>query len=139
MTPARRDMILAGDFNTTINKSDSTGQNNTGRALATLTRGCYLCDVWDTAQNSTGYMYYVPKAASTIDRIYVTARLYTRKTGVERVAAAFTDNLAAVLRLAIEAPLPVRGRSYWRMNSSLLQSEAFGKEIDEQWHTWQQH
>jgi len=130
-----RDMLLTGEFKSTIDKSDSTSQNNTRRALATLIRGCYLCDVWDTAQNRTGYTYYDPKAASTIDRIYVTVRLYTRKTGVEHVAAAFTDNLAVVLWLAIDTPLPVRGSGYWRMSSSLLQSEAFRKEIDDKWHT----
>jgi len=66
MPPTARDMILTGEFDSTIDKSDSTGQNNTNRALATLIRGCYLCDVWDTAQNRTGYTYYVPKAASRI-------------------------------------------------------------------------
>ena len=81
MPPTARDMILTREFNSTIDKSDSTGQNNTNRVLATLIRGCYLCDVWDTAKNSTGYTYYDPKAASTIHRIYVTRRLYTRKTG----------------------------------------------------------
>jgi hypothetical protein len=80
--------------------------------------------------------YYATKSASRIDRIYVTKRLYSRKTGVERVAAAFTDHLAVILRLAIEAPLPVDGRSYWKMNSSLLQSQTLGKDIDDQWYIW---
>jgi hypothetical protein len=57
---------------------------------------------------------------------------------VERVAAAFIDHLAVVLLQAIDAPLPIRGRGYWRMNSYLLQSEALRKEIYDQWHTWQQ-
>jgi hypothetical protein len=69
----------------------------------------------------------------------VTARLHTRKSGVERLAAWFTDHLEVVLWMAIDAPLPLQGRSYWRMNYSLLQSEAFEKEIDDQWRTWQQH
>jgi endonuclease/exonuclease/phosphatase family metal-dependent hydrolase len=97
MPPASRDMILAGDFNSTIDKRDSTSQNSTSRALATLIRGCDLCDMWDSAQNRTGYTCYASKAASRIDRIYVTARLYSRKTGVKRVAAAFTDHVAVVL------------------------------------------
>jgi hypothetical protein len=134
MPPACRDMILAGDFNSTIDKHDSISQN-TSKALATLIRGCDLCD---TAHNRTGYAYYASNTASRIDRIYVTARLYSTKTGVEHVAAAFTDHLAVVLRLAIDAPLPIRGRGYWKMNSYLLQSEALGKGIHDQWHTWQQ-
>ena len=132
-------MILAGDFNSTIDKHGSTSQNNTSRALATLIRGCDLFDVWDTTQNRTGYTYSASNTASIIDGIYVLKRLYSRKTGVERVATAFTNHLAVVLRLVIDAPLPIRGRSYWRMNSSLLQSEALGKETDDQWHTCAQH
>lgn len=63
MPPARRDTILAGDFNSVIDKRDSTSQNNTSRALATLIRGCDLRDVWDTIQNQTGYIFYAHKAA----------------------------------------------------------------------------
>jgi endonuclease/exonuclease/phosphatase family metal-dependent hydrolase len=79
MSPARRDMILAEDFNSTIDKHNSTSQNNTSRALATLIRRFALCDVWDTAPNRTGYTYYASKSASRIDRVYVTARLYPGK------------------------------------------------------------
>lgn len=125
--PVHRNVILAGDFNAIIDKRDSTSQNNISRALKALISGSDLCDVWDTTQHRNGYTYYSHNAASRIDRIYVTERLYSRKTGVERVAAAFTDHMAVILRLAIEVPLPVRGRSYWRMNSSLLRSEAFEK------------
>jgi hypothetical protein len=138
MPPVHRDVILAGDFNAIVDKHDSTSQNNISRALKTLISGCELCDVWDATQNPHGYTYYAHNAASQIDRIYVTKRLYSWKTGVERVAAAFTDHMAVVLRLAIEIPLPVRGRSYWKMNSSLLRSEAFETEIDVQWAKWQQ-
>jgi endonuclease/exonuclease/phosphatase family metal-dependent hydrolase len=135
MLPTGRDMILVGDFNSIIDKRDSTNQNKTNRASATLICGCDLRDVWDTTQNQKGYILYAHKAVSRMDRIYVTARLHTRKSGVERVAAWFTDHLEVVLRMAIDAPLSLRGRSYWRMNYSLLQIEAFEKEIDDQWRT----
>jgi len=45
--------------------------------------------------------------------------------------------MAFVLRLTIDAPLPVRGRSYWKINSSLLKSETFDTEIGVQWAKWQ--
>ena len=96
-----------------------------------------MSDVWETTQNRHGYTYYANNTASRIDRIYVTQRLYSRKTGVERVAAAFTDHMAVVLRLRVDVPLPVRGRSYWKMSSSLLRSETFDTEIGVQWAKWQ--
>jgi endonuclease/exonuclease/phosphatase family metal-dependent hydrolase len=86
MQPVCRDIILAGDFNSIIDKRYSTSQTNISRALATLIGGRNLCDVWDTVKNRNGYTYYASKAASRLDRIYVTKRLYSRKTGVERVA-----------------------------------------------------
>jgi len=58
------------------------------RALKTIS-GYALSDVWETSQNRHGYTYYANKTASRIDRIYVTQRLYSQKTGVQRVAAAF--------------------------------------------------
>ena len=89
MPPVRREIILAGDFNAIIDKYDNTSQNNIRRALKTLISGCALSDVWETTQNRHGYTYYANKTASRIDRIYVTQRLYSQKTGVQRVAAAF--------------------------------------------------
>ena len=58
MPPVRRDIILAGDFNSIIDKRDSTSQNNISRALTTLISGCELCDVWGTVQNRNGYTFY---------------------------------------------------------------------------------
>jgi len=139
MPPVRRETILAGDFNAIIDKNDSRSQKNISRALKTFISGCALSDAWEITQNRHGYTYYANNTASRLDRIYVTQRLYSRKTGVERVAAAFTDYKAVVLRLTIDVPLPVRGRSYWKMNSSLLRSETFDTEIDVQWAKWQKH
>jgi hypothetical protein len=65
--------------------------------------------------------------------MYVTKHLRTRKTGVETVATAFTDHFAVVLRLAIDAPLPLRGRGSWKINVSLLQDATFMSVVKKQW------
>jgi len=46
------------------------------------------------------YTHYTPTGASRIDRIYVTTKIMFKKEGVETVAAAFTDHLTVVLRIA---------------------------------------
>jgi len=57
---------------------------------------------------------------------------------VETIATAFTDHFAVVIRLAIDAPLPLRGRGYWKMNISLLQDATFMSVVTTQWTRWQQ-
>jgi hypothetical protein len=58
---------------------------------------------------------------------------------VETIAAAFTDHLAVVLRLAIEKPIPSAGRGYWKMNVSYLHDKTFRDDLTTRWAQWQQH
>jgi hypothetical protein len=60
----------------------------------------------------------------------------TRKTGIETVAAAFTDHNAIILRIAIDTPLPTRGRGYWKMNTNLLQEKTFCEKREVEWENW---
>jgi endonuclease/exonuclease/phosphatase family metal-dependent hydrolase len=105
-------MILAGDFNCILDTVDSTGHKNFSRALSSIVSGYRLHHVWDASRSRHGYTYYAPRTASRLDRIYVTQLLLSRKQGVETTAAAFTDHLAVVLRMAIEKPIPSAGRGY---------------------------
>jgi hypothetical protein len=132
-------MLVAGDFNCVLHPANCPGHTNYSRALVTLVRDFELHDVWDTSRSRTGYTHYAPRSASRLDRIYVTEHLLARKQGVETVALAFTDHLAVVLRLAVDMPLPVTGKSYWKMNTSYLNEAAFRDVIKEHWTRWQRH
>lgn len=55
------------------------------------------------------------------------------------MTTAFTDQFAVALRLAIDTPLPSRGRGYWRMLVSILQEVNFLSVMQTQWKRWQQH
>ena len=123
---AHDDMILAGDFNCILSKTDSTGTNNYSRALAHLVHGLGLKDAWNTYIWRTVYTHYTPVGAYRIDRIYATGNILSKKQGVETAAAAFTDHLAVVLGVAVDTPLTLLGRGYWRMNVSLLGDTTFG-------------
>jgi len=116
----KSDMLLVGDFNYTLETNDSTGKKHFSRALASIVNELDLHDVWNATSTNKGYTHYASKTASRLDRIYVTKHLRTRKTSVETIATTFTDHFAVVLRLAIDEPLPMRGRGYWKMNVSLL-------------------
>jgi len=54
-----------------------------------------------------------------------------------KLAAAFTDHFAVVLRIAIDAPVVSRGKGYWRMNTSLLKDATFKHVIQTHWKKWQ--
>jgi len=46
LTPSSTAMILAADFNCVITNDDCTGQRNCSRALARLTQGLDIIEVW---------------------------------------------------------------------------------------------
>jgi hypothetical protein len=45
------------------------------------------------------------------------------------MAAAFTDQLAVILRLSIDVPLARKGRGFWRMNVSFLGESTFQNKL----------
>jgi hypothetical protein len=55
------------------------------------------------------------------------------------VATAFSDHHAVILRLPIETQLPLRGRSYWKMNITYLNENNWIEEFQTHWTHWQEH
>jgi endonuclease/exonuclease/phosphatase family metal-dependent hydrolase len=130
-------MIMGGDFNCILNKSDTTGYFNYSKALDGLVRELGLQDMWQ-ADPSSKIFTHSPTDASRIDLIYTTKELSANKIGVETVAAVFTDHLAVILRLSVNVPMVRRGRGLWKLNATLLEEEAFREKIHQQWVTWTQ-
>jgi exonuclease III len=130
-------MIVGGDFNCILNKSDTTGHFNYRQALDGLVRGLGLQDMWQ-ADSSRKIFTHSPTGATRIDRIYTTKDLGANEIGVETVAAAFTDHLPVILRLSVDVPIERRGRGLWKLNASLLEEAAFSENIHQQWVTWTQ-
>jgi exonuclease III len=133
-TPSR--MLLGGDFNCVLAKTDCTGNFNYSRALHTLIRGFDLIDMWEPAAEIKIYTHYTRQGASCLDRIYASSNLREKKCGIETVVAAFTDHLAVTLRLTLEATTMRRGTGYWKMNSALVYNQHFQAELQQQWRRW---
>ena len=89
-------MIVGVDFNCIFHQKDNTCHFNYSRALDGLVHGFELRDMWQ-ADAPDVYTHYSPMGATIIDRTYTTKELSTKTTGVETVAAAFTDHLAVIL------------------------------------------
>jgi hypothetical protein len=92
--------------------------------------------MWETAHGQATYTHYTSRGASRIDRIYISRNLSDLKRGVETRLAAFTDHLAVVLRIALEVTPVWRGRSYWKMNTTLLGDKIFQRQLRKKWADW---
>jgi len=62
-------MIVGGDFNCILNKSDTTGHFNYSKALDGLVRGLGLQDMCQAEPSRKIVTHYSPTCASRIDRI----------------------------------------------------------------------
>jgi len=118
-------LLVGGDFNSVLKNPDAIGHPNYSRALQEFIRGFDLVDTWETSQERATYTHYTSRGASRIDRIYASRNLSIQKRGAETRVAAFTDHLAVVIPIALEATTMPSGRSYWKMNTALLCEKGF--------------
>jgi hypothetical protein len=129
-------VIIAGDFNCVLSNSDCTGTPNTSRALAQLTKGLDITDVWEVTPGKEIYTHYTSPGASRIDRICVSKCMLQAKKRPEMIAAAFCDHLAVVLHTASPNRCTTRGRVYWKINASLLNDQHVCASIKQHWDLW---
>jgi exonuclease III len=131
-------ILMAGDFNCTLEKGNATGTLNQSRGLTEIIRGMELRDVWNRTPESPGYTHYSINGASRLDRIYVTKELYQKKQGLETKIAAFTDHLAICLHLKQDKPIPQMGRGYWKLDSTLFDTTTITQKLTTLWGHLQQ-
>jgi endonuclease/exonuclease/phosphatase family metal-dependent hydrolase len=98
-------MIVGGDVNCVLARTDCTGHFNYSRALNDLLRGCDLVDAWATAPERGIYTHYTWQEGISLDKIYVTRNISSRKSGAETAVKAFADHLAVILRITWTCPL----------------------------------
>jgi hypothetical protein len=94
-------ILLGGDFSCVIETIDIAGHFQNSRALTEMVRGLELKDAWSQDLARPTYTYYQSNVASSLDRLYLTDDLHTRKTGIAVLPAAFTDHFVVELRLGI--------------------------------------
>jgi exonuclease III len=130
------EIIIAGDFNCTQEKSECTGTLNRSAALDTLVKGLGLTDAWCPTPHTAGYTHYSNNSASRIDKIYMTKKTIGQKTGIETKEMAFTDHSAVIVRIGLTHPIAIRGRGLWKMNVSLLKDKRILEVLKERWCAW---
>jgi len=130
---ALENIILGGDFNCVLDKSDTTGHFNYSRSLAQLIQGLTLRDAWETNPAIHANTHYSSTGATRIDRLYISHTLYAKKASIITIPAAFTDHLAVVLRMTVETPLFRRGRGTWKMKTAVMATAATKHKLHQQW------
>jgi hypothetical protein len=131
-------MLIGGDFNCVLTKTDCTGNFNYSRALHALIRGLDLIDMWETAPERRFFTQYTRQGATRLDRIYATSNLRDRKCGIETVLTAFTDHLVVILRITLNVNTIRRGIGYWKMNIAFPQNVSLQEKLRQQWIRWKQ-
>jgi exonuclease III len=102
-------MLLAGDFNCTLQNTECTGTPSTGRALRNLIAGMHLHDTWKARTEPRTYTHYTATGATRLDRIYVTDDLLRKKKSIE-ISRSFTDHLAVILHTECPMNTTTMGR-----------------------------
>lgn len=127
-------LIIAGDFNCTLNAKDQLGRENASKVLATLVRQLQLVDAWEHKYGTwVQFTFHRGASASRIDRVYVSRCLADKIYKIDVIPVAFSDHHAVVFQMEASTTLPRYGRGYWQMNTTfLLQSEVI-EQFKEKW------
>jgi len=129
-------LLVGGNLDSVLTNRDAIGHSNYSQALQEFIRGFDLVDMSETSQERGTNTHYTSRGASSIDRICASRNLSIQERGAETRVAAFTDHLAVVIRIALEATTMRRGRSYWKMNTALLCEKSFKEQLRQRWAEW---
>ncbi|CAM2096298.1 unnamed protein product [Caretta caretta] len=137
-------LVLGGDFNTTLEKRDCSGTEqspSTTDILWEIVEHHSLVDIWrDHHPDDTSMFTCVQVEAhrlshSRLDRIYLSHFHLSRAHPSSIRLAPFSDHHLATVTASLCAERP--GPAYWHFNNSLLEDEGFVTSFREFWLAWQ--
>ncbi|CAM4603359.1 unnamed protein product [Caretta caretta] len=137
-------LVLGGDFNTTLEKRDLSGTEQSPATVDTLqeiVEHHSLVDIWrDHHPDDTSMFTFVWVEAhrsnhSQLDRIYLSCFHLSRAHSSSIRLAPFSDHHLATMTASLCAERP--GPAYWHFNNSLLEDEGFVMSFWEFWLAWQ--
>ena len=114
--------FVGGDWNCVLSERDKNSENVViSKSLMNLVRTLNLKDIWFLKHRHTEYTYVRNNFGSRIDRAYVNG-LSSYIVNVKHVNINFSDHSGLYVELNLPN-LPNIGKSYWKMNVSLLKDE----------------
>ncbi|KAJ4440715.1 hypothetical protein ANN_08863 [Periplaneta americana] len=114
-------LLIGGDWNCVLHAKDQTGKYNPSPALDNLTRELQLMDIWELFHgNDVEYTFRRQNVSSRIDRFYITRPHSTDVYRIQVIPTPFSDHDCVCLSMQTDTQLPLFGKSYWKLNDSLL-------------------
>ena len=141
--PHGSNLILLGDFNTTLNKLDRTSGENFDTDVQKELQGILsefdLEDHW-RLQNPKErvYTHYHGRTDTyaRLDRAYTTTKIRT-DIHITHNINSFSDHYHSVILKRSNKDLE-RGKGYWILNNALLKDSVYCAEIKKPWCNWQE-
>ena len=124
--------FIGGDWNCVLSDRDTTSDNFAiSKSLLNTVRSLNLKDAWHLKNRQVEYTYVRNNYGSRIDRVYV-KDLANCITNVKVIHVNFSDHSCVQTELNL-SDIPSRGKSYWKMNTSLLDNEVIKGKFKTEW------
>ena len=124
--------FLGGDFNSVISADDISNKtsNLISKTLLRVMRQAKLIDAWWIHNSHMQYTFVRQNYGSRIDRFYCNNRENINSSQV--IHCSFSDHSAIKINVVINANITI-GKSYWKLNTSLLQDEDIKENFEVLW------
>ena len=143
------DILLGGDFNSTLNPSldrlcmPTEHRPKVADALKNVTQSNNLCDIWrrlhpfekkfSWQRNNPHNIYGVSKAR--LDRFYIPFRSVSSTYSCIILPCSLSDHCAISLKVKLSSPRK-QGSAFWHFNNALLEDSNFTSIITQFWTDW---
>ena len=137
------EIIIGGDFNCTLNtlkdRNNCTGSRDLGQIdIYNLMSQHYLEDIWRRRYpDKSQYSWNRGDKSSRIDYWLVSKSLDNQIDSIDYIPCVFSDHSLVTFKLRISTIK--KGPGYWKMNSTLIDSDLFKKAFKSMWEDWQSH
>ena len=125
-------VILGGDWNCVISDRDCESRNiHISKSLLNIIRQLRCRDAWYVKNNTTEYTYVRNNYGSRIDRFYI-RDLANHITDIKTIHVNFSDHSGIIMTINLPDEIK-RGKYYWKMNTSLLESKIIKDKFKMEW------
>ncbi|KAJ4426115.1 hypothetical protein ANN_26924 [Periplaneta americana] len=115
-------LILGGDWNCVLQAKNQSGSYNPSPVLKTLVTDLNLIDTWENKhENNVTFTFHRQNNASRLDRFYINEAYTNDIYNVTVIPTPFSAQDCVLLSTITGTLPPLYGRSYWKLNNSLLQ------------------
>ena len=124
--------FMGGDFNSVISANDISNKNSSliSKTFLRLMRQAKLIDAWWIHNSHMQYTFVRQNYGSRIDRFYCNNRDNINNSQV--IHCSFSDHSAIKINVTINENITI-GKSYWKLNTSLLEDENIKENFEVLW------